>query len=295
MRTLVAVDLSPASDDAVRVAMKQRTEGDTLGICHVVPRLTAIHPLFPHLITTDLEVLGELPRRAAEAIASHLESELGLEPSEYDLFIDEGVDYAEIVSRAEKYGADRLLIGSSGAGGLRRVLGSVATRVVRYAPCVVQCVRGGDSDGPVIAATDLSDSSAPALREGAAEARRRGVSLIVTYVAELGGMSAAVQALSPFGTNFIPSNAADNERTLARETIASELAAMKAEGEIVVHDGPAASSIVRLAEERGASLIVVGTHGRTGFARLALGSVAERVIRDAPCDVLAIRMPSAKA
>jgi nucleotide-binding universal stress UspA family protein len=57
-----------------------------------------------------------------------------------------------------------------------------------------------------------------------------------------------------------------------------------------VLEGSAASAIVACAEELGAGLVVVGTHGRTGLARLTLGSVAERVIRGAGCSVLAVRL-----
>ncbi|HTM46959.1 MAG TPA: universal stress protein [Polyangiaceae bacterium] len=53
--------------------------------------------------------------------------------------------------------------------------------------------------------------------------------------------------------------------------------------------GNPAEQIVRLAQTVDAELVVVGTHGRTGFARLVLGSVAEAVVRNAPCAVLVIR------
>ena len=53
--------------------------------------------------------------------------------------------------------------------------------------------------------------------------------------------------------------------------------------------GPAADLIVRQAKKWGADLIVIGTHGRRGFSRFVLGSVAEDVLRRAPCPVLAVR------
>jgi len=53
-------------------------------------------------------------------------------------------------------------------------------------------------------------------------------------------------------------------------------------------EGRPAAEIVRHAGEIGADLIVVGTHGRTGLAHALLGSVAERVVRHAPCSVLAV-------
>lgn len=53
--------------------------------------------------------------------------------------------------------------------------------------------------------------------------------------------------------------------------------------------GHAADTIVRFAQERGADLIVMGTHGRTGLGHVLLGSVAEKVVRLAPCPVLTVR------
>jgi nucleotide-binding universal stress UspA family protein len=49
--------------------------------------------------------------------------------------------------------------------------------------------------------------------------------------------------------------------------------------------------IIRKAEDTGSSLIVLGTHGRTGLDHLIFGSTAERVVRSASCPVLTIRMP----
>jgi nucleotide-binding universal stress UspA family protein len=61
--------------------------------------------------------------------------------------------------------------------------------------------------------------------------------------------------------------------------------------ELVVHQGAASDSILTLAEERQADLIVMGTHGRRGYDRFVLGSVTERVMRRAPCPVLAVSKP----
>jgi len=60
----------------------------------------------------------------------------------------------------------------------------------------------------------------------------------------------------------------------------------------VVDDGIAADSILALAENQGADIIVMGTHGRRGFDRLTLGSVTERVIRKASCPVLVVHRPT---
>jgi len=57
---------------------------------------------------------------------------------------------------------------------------------------------------------------------------------------------------------------------------------------IASHRGDAAEEIVRYAKAHGIHLIVLGTHGRTGVSRVLMGSVAERVIRSAPCPVLTV-------
>jgi nucleotide-binding universal stress UspA family protein len=59
--------------------------------------------------------------------------------------------------------------------------------------------------------------------------------------------------------------------------------------EVEVAVGPPADTIVRVAQKRDADLIVMGTHKRTGLQHMFLGSVAEKVVRLAPCPVLTVR------
>jgi nucleotide-binding universal stress UspA family protein len=56
-------------------------------------------------------------------------------------------------------------------------------------------------------------------------------------------------------------------------------------------EGDPAAEIVRYSQDAGVDLIVMGTHGRTGLQRLLMGSVAEKVLRDAPCSVLVVKLP----
>ncbi len=64
---------------------------------------------------------------------------------------------------------------------------------------------------------------------------------------------------------------------------------------IAVHheflEGDPADEIVRYAGDAGIDVIVLGTHGRTGEERQRMGSVAERVMRDAPCSVMVVKLP----
>lgn len=59
----------------------------------------------------------------------------------------------------------------------------------------------------------------------------------------------------------------------------------------VLLEGDPATEIVRYARDAGMDQIVIGTHGRTGVERLLMGSVAERVMREAPCSVLVVKLP----
>jgi universal stress protein A len=64
------------------------------------------------------------------------------------------------------------------------------------------------------------------------------------------------------------------------------------EGEIVVVHGVPFHEIIETAKMQQVDLIVMGTHGRTGLQHMLLGSVAEKVVRLAPCPVLVVRQPT---
>jgi nucleotide-binding universal stress UspA family protein len=56
-------------------------------------------------------------------------------------------------------------------------------------------------------------------------------------------------------------------------------------------EGDPAEEIVRYSTDTGMDVIVMGTHGRTGMDRLLMGSVAEQVLRGAPCSVMVVKLP----
>jgi len=86
----------------------------------------------------------------------------------------------------------------------------------------------------------------------------------------------------------------DDEETLMRlRDLVPE--AFRETWEVAVAVGRPADTIVRLARERDADLIVMATHGRTGLAHMVLGSVAEKVVRLAPCPVLTVKYAGSPA
>ena len=87
-------------------------------------------------------------------------------------------------------------------------------------------------------------------------------------------------------------NLVKNAEERLRGFIADAVAPVRLMSE--VRTGPAAATIVETAREHHADLIVMGTKGRTGLAHLLMGSVAERVVRLAPCPVLTMRTDAAE-
>lgn len=289
-KVLVALDFGDASLEALRQARQlAHGTGGALAACHVLPAEYDLSLLFPGRVpdaSADSAADDEKTRRALE---EHARDKLGLELSE--IFIERGSAYAQIVRRAEAWGATFIVAGSHNRTGISRVfLGSVAERVARHAHCSVLVARPSPTTGLVVAATDLSDPSLPAIAAGAEAARRADGQLVVVSALEWTNAMPAPSAGLIGGMPVLPPPEMQAEvRSALRTTLEGALGRAGAIGNVQVLEGPVAPSIVDCANRLNASLIVVGTHGRTGLARLAIGSVAEQVIRSAQCSVLAVR------
>jgi len=71
--------------------------------------------------------------------------------------------------------------------------------------------------------------------------------------------------------------------------------AVRVEHEVIVADRTDAEHILRIIQERGCDLIVMGTHGLTGLRHLLFGSVTEEVVRRARCPVMVVKLPAREA
>lgn len=279
---LVAVDLSDGADEALRQAHAlARSLAMPLHVCHVLPELVRVRMLFPQLQQQDASDLQALERRATETIAARVQAVTGRSSNEYSVSIDAGSPHAGILQQAEEIRPGVLVLGA----------GDVAERVVRHAPCPVLVARPSPR-GKVLGATDFSDPSLPAVEAAVSEAKRRGVPLCLIHSLDwIPIESAALPMGMPMPA--VPPDLFEDLRASMRERLKDCLRNFGAEGECFVGDGHAAAAIVRLAEELPVELVVVGTRGRTGLARVALGSVAEAVISMSPCSVLVVRLREA--
>jgi len=141
----------------------------------------------------------------------------------------------------------------------------------------------------ILLATDLSPASEPALRCAAALAIRMDAGLVLLHVVsekELDGLAKAHQPRHP--VDLIYSELQEAVREQYRRAVPDEVRRFL-HAEVLVVPGVPSEEIIRIAAAEGADLIITGTHGRTGLRRILMGSVAERVLRDAPCPVLTVR------
>jgi len=143
----------------------------------------------------------------------------------------------------------------------------------------------------ILVATDFSESSATALNYGRELARRFGAVLHVLHVVD--DLAARVSLASglPFDLGQAQT---ELEATAHQQLLAAvdEQDRRELNVELVQRTSPApAYAISTYAREQDIDLIITGTHGRGTVAHLFMGSVAERVIRTAPCPVLTVRNP----
>ena len=138
----------------------------------------------------------------------------------------------------------------------------------------------------ILVPLDFSDNS-PAILEWAAHlAEKHGSAVTLLHAYHL-----PVEFQQLEGA-YLPPDFWSSVRTEAEGTLEQHAASLRERGidvEIAVCEGYAATIIIDEAEQRGADMIVIGTHGRSGLTHLLLGSIAERVVQKAHCPVLTVK------
>lgn len=145
----------------------------------------------------------------------------------------------------------------------------------------------------ILLATDFSKSAEPATELAIQLARQLSARLTLLYV------YFAPLYMGPFGDAYImqPDLAAklraDGLRAL--EQLSQRVSEAGVAVDVVAMEGLVSDVILEVATSRSVDMLVMGTHGRTGFKHLLLGSVAERVVRLAKCPVLTVREPATQS
>lgn len=265
-KILVASDRSHFSLDAIQVAIeicaKSGAQLFPFAMVRSNPEYEVVAPhLFEDACGEAKDHLDEIAdRAAAQGVRATTILRTGDSP------------HREIVAAADEIHADLIVMGQQGRRGLARMMvGHATARVIGAANCSVLSVPVGAGmwKTRILLGTDGSRFSDAAAVSAAKMAHCCAAPITV------------VTALVP---SHSEKRQQEGREAVARTTAQLNLDGLDAEG--VALPGEADEVIVKLAEEKGADLIVVGTYGRTGFGKVLLGSVSERVIGKAKCAVL---------
>jgi nucleotide-binding universal stress UspA family protein len=286
MQILFATDGSKEAEAAARLLAGLRlTKADTITLLHVLPSgdvrsgAEGVPPPYPAEVESALSAARDL--LAGTGVSLRTE-------------VRRGHPAHEIREAAVESQADLLAVGACGHAAIQRfLLGSVAERLVRYGPCPVLVARPLSATlRRVILGIDDSPGSGDAAQwlrrfplPEACEVR------LVTVLPLLDNWLRAPMALTPPLVEEFET-LADLERGRAQERLHDLAATLRVGGKQTVTElrsGDPALGILQVAEEEGADLIVVGSHGQGAAERFLIGSVSEKVVRHAPCSVLVVR------
>lgn len=277
-RLIVAVDGSAASDAAIRWATAEAAMRN-------VP-MTLLHVMEPGLPVWGLGYsmaplpydYGELQEEEGQRVLTAAKdvAESAMPPGRQvtvESELTSAVPVPTLIDATKD--AEMIVVGSRGQGPWRRaLLGSVSTALVQHAHCPVAVIHdAADATtpvaGPVVVGVDGSPASERALAIAFDEASWRGVDLV------------ALHAWIDSDTSAVPHSAWPDFQSAAEETLAERLAGwsdrypdVRVHREVVFNKP--ASHLLKAAES--AQLVVLGSHGRGGFAGMLLGSVSNSVV-----------------
>ena len=275
-----------------------RALGGSLTLLHVVEvpadAQLARHPTMQGMVEAE----QQRALRYLEGVEARVKGE-GLSVAHV---VERGDPGTEIVKYAAANGADLLAIASHGRSGPQRwFYGSVAEKVLGLARVPVLLVRStAELAAPLTAVRRLvvpldgSELSATALPVAQRLAKALGVP--VTLVQAYGVPTSIYAANEPmYGSGFDIGQLLTDLKAAAQEDLDQASARVQQAGlavDTVLFEGPAARVIVDEARREAGSVVVMSTHGRSGFAGALLGSVARQVLRS---DIVTITIPPGAA
>ena len=285
-KLLLSTDGSEFSEGAAREAVKlAKLCSSKLFAVSVIETNPEFEVLAPQFIEKEekntrdhlqqIKYMAEKEGIACEMIARHAES-----------------PFQAIVDEAEKNQVDMIIMGRRGRTGIRRLLmGSVTAKVIGYSPCNVLVVPrlAEIKYQKILVATDGSRYSMSAATEAIGIAKRCGAYLFVISVVPSETASPFDIVHSEMQHEMIAKTEFHHgEKNVNDLLVIARQEGVKAEGLVI--EGRSYEAIVENARAKRVDLVVMGSHGRTGLERLLMGSVTERVVGNADCSVLIVKM-----
>lgn len=284
----VGTDFSAQAEAAVETAANlARGTGASLALVAVVSPMPVYQKLLghtqqPHL--NDQARLEEARQNLRRTVALDCLRELPI--LEVAVL---GSPSAALLAAAHDVKADLIAVGAGRRWRLDRLLlGGTAERVLRKAPVPVLVSKSVLALRPkvLLAPTDFSDASLPALREAASLARHWDARLVLLHTIEP-IVETSIWPAEPNTMVLYPAEPAE----LAPEwkTLTEKLDLRSVRYEQMSLQGYAGATVVETAKKLSADIVVMGTHGRSFVSHAFLGSVTEHVARHAACAVLSVR------
>ena len=203
--------------------------------------------------------------------------------------------FHEICTLAQKIPADLIVMPTHGYTGLKHVfLGSTAERVVQHAPCPVFVVRqlgkrpAAKKFGhkKILVPVDFSDCSQKAVQYAIGFANQLGAEIVLLHATYLGYIY-SVEGTALYDIPGLQKAARKKaERQMQKLVRAAKFGDVKFE--TVFTEASPVLDICDFAKHHDLDLIITSTHGLTGFEHVLIGSIAEKVVRHAPCSVLVV-------
>jgi len=266
-------------------------------------RLLAALPLDTDTTVTILTVAADARdaddnavREMAEDVVSAAAGALGHSTAGLGRQVRRGRPAAEILRAAEERPTDLIVLGSHGHSAVARfLLGSVAERVARHAPCAVLLVRGaGTAPRRVLLGVDGSAGARRAADWLKAFPLPIGCEVrLVTILPNLHDIARERLLLTPpLVDNSIALDVWQREQAETRlNNTAASFAAARKTAVTEIRSGDAALALLGVAADEAADVIVVGSHGQSAVERFLLGSVSQQLLTHAECSVLVVRGP----
>jgi nucleotide-binding universal stress UspA family protein len=277
---LIGTSLTEMSDPVVRAGLDAaRASGARVFLVHAFQPQWA-YAGGPYLSEAFIQETLEAERTLAEKNLVDQIARLGIRPEELaGRAVAYGPPHRVVIDAADEVKADLVVVGSTESPQLSKLFGSTADRVIRKADWPVLMVRGDLAVPPrrVLMPVDLSPLSGLAFRKGLTVLRQlapvSGVEIEALFVMEGSGHPLASEGATRHELEtFVLRNAAGTGRQVSTRLL----------------QGPVEEEIRKRTEKWKADLIILGTHGRGGFERFLLGSVASDVVRHGPASVLVI-------
>jgi nucleotide-binding universal stress UspA family protein len=196
-----------------------------------------------------------------------------------------GQPYARLVELADDENSDLIVIGTKGMTSLKYALmGSVAKKVIGFTKRDVLVVPQGSKIGwqNILLATDQSPNS-----KGA---ENRALELALANQSKLSILSVMELPTCLYGEGGELGCTLPESRTKPLAELQARAVSLGITPEIILKQGESFRLIVNTAHTLGAEVIVMGSHGRTGLTRLLMGSITEKVIGQAACPVLVVKV-----